>query len=358
MDPDQAFAYNVAMSVRRRSGHKPYLLLVAFALSVSGCATAGGPDDPGGGEPTKTGGGDPATPTTMTIPEPPGSTLSYGGETVDGGLGSYCWTMGGAGGCADTFAVVLEEETLRAPAGATLSFAYEGRALDSLSVAAYRADREGQGGPRQDDMFLPPTRDDAAKHLPVRRCGTRARIVADLPAGEYVFDVFARMPEGDAFYGFRLTLEKPGTAAGDPSAFATVRFEPALPVDEVRRMAAEHGVEGGMIEGHYRVGGEVHTWMWTGGLGADFEKERLASFADITSGTGENNVSPETSAMRRAVEEKEAGPIEISSIEFYGPESVLEELVREEEAPISQASVTTGAEMRETLRNLPKGCCN
>ena len=143
----------------------------------------------------------------MMIPEPPGSTLSYGGETVDGGLGSYCWTMGGAGGCADAFAVVLEEEALEAPAGATLSFAYEGKALDSLGVAAYRADRESQGGPRQDDTFLLPSGGGAAKHLPVRRFGTRARIVADLPAGEYVLDVFARMPQGDAFYGFRLNLE-------------------------------------------------------------------------------------------------------------------------------------------------------
>ncbi len=62
--------------------------------------------------------------------------------------------------------------------------------------------------------------------------------------------------------------------------------------------------------------------------------------------------------MRRAVEEKEAGPIEISSIEFYGPESVPEELIREEDARISPASVTAEAEMREMLRNLPEGCCN
>jgi hypothetical protein len=52
-------------------------------------------------------------------------------------------------------------------------------------------------------------------------------------------------------------------------------------------MAAEHGVEAGMIEGRYRVGGEVHTWGWTGGLGTDFEKERLASFANITGGAGQ-----------------------------------------------------------------------
>ena len=201
------------------------------------------------------------------IPEPPGSTLSYGGETVDGGLGTYCWSGGGGGGCSDAFAIILGEETLEAPAGATLSFAYRGKALNSLSVAAYRADREAKGGPREDDTFLPPYGSKQAEHLPVRRSGTRASIVADLPAGEYVLDAFARMPEGDASYGFRLTVKEPGTVAGDSPAFAAVRFEPALPVNEVRRMAEEHGVEGGMIEGQYRVGGEVHGWMSTGGSG-------------------------------------------------------------------------------------------
>ena len=90
----------------------------------------------------------------MMFPEPPGSTLSYGGETVEGGLGSYCWVMGGGGGCADAFAIILGDETLGAPAGATLSFAYRGKALDSLSVTAFRAGREVGGGGREDE-FLP-----------------------------------------------------------------------------------------------------------------------------------------------------------------------------------------------------------
>ena len=115
--------------------------------------------------------------------------------------------MGGGGGCADAFAIILGDEALEAPAGATLSLDYKGKALDSLSVAAYKAGREGGGGDLEDDMFLPPSRGGGAKDLPVRRSGPRARIVADLPPGEYVLDVFARMPQGDASYGFRLNLE-------------------------------------------------------------------------------------------------------------------------------------------------------
>lgn len=205
--PDRTFAYNVTMLSGRRSPLKLLLLSVAFAVFILGCAAATGPDDTGGGETSEPRREDSALQTTMMFPEPPGSTLSYGGETVEGGLGSYCWLMGGSGGCADAFATILGEETLEAPAGATLSFAYRGKALDSLSVAAYRAGREGGGGDPEDNQFLPPSRGGKAKDLPVRRSGTRARIVADLPPGEYVLDVFARMPEGDASYGFRLNLE-------------------------------------------------------------------------------------------------------------------------------------------------------
>lgn len=207
LDPDRVLAYNVTMLTRRRPGLKLSLLFVAFALFVPGCAAATGPDDTGGGETSEPRREDSAPQTTMMFPEPPGSTLSYAGETVEGGLGSYCWFMGGSGGCADTFAIILEEETLEAPAGATLSFAYRGKALDSLSVAAYRAGREGGGGDREDDEFLPPSRGGGAKDLRVHRSGTKARIFADLPAGEYVLDIFARMPQGDASYGFRLILE-------------------------------------------------------------------------------------------------------------------------------------------------------
>src|ERR671916_997501 len=129
------------MSVKRPSVPKPYLLFVVFGFLVFGCAAATGPNDTGAGGPTKRGVDgpteareEPTLPTTMMFPEPPGSTLSYGGETVEGGLGSYCWTWGGGGGCADAFAIILGDETLEAPAGSTLSFAYRGKALDSLSV--------------------------------------------------------------------------------------------------------------------------------------------------------------------------------------------------------------------------------
>lgn len=81
------------------------------------------------------------------------------------------------------------EEALRAPSGVALTFAYEGDRLDSLDTTASSVD-----GRAQED-------------LRTRLSGTRARVVADLPPGEYLIEAFATMPEGDATYGFQLVVE-------------------------------------------------------------------------------------------------------------------------------------------------------
>lgn len=303
-------------------------------------------------------------PTAATSLEPPGSTLSYDGETVEAGLGGYCWTTDRAASCVDAVGISLGGGRLTVPSGMPLSFEYEGRELDSLGVTAYEIGL-GNSNRIKHDILVPPYTGVGKEDRPkVSRSGNRASITARLPAGEYVFDVRAGMPEGGASYGFRLVVEPEDTAAGAAPAFATVRFEPAVPVGEVRRVAAEHDVEGGMIEGEYRIGDEVHTWGSTQGLGTNFEKEQLASFADMV-GTAEQmsprdrkELGPEASSMKDALENDDAGVMKISSIEFYGPVSTLEQLLREEDALISKANVTTEEEMRDMLKNLPKGCCN
>ena len=138
--------------------------------------------------------------TMMAPPEPPGSTLSYGGETVEAGVGTYCWFADGSGACVDTSGTNAGRDKLVVPSGASMSFVYEGKKLDSLAVSE-------QGG----------------KDLKARRSGTRARIVADLPAGEHVLDVFATMPEGDVSYGFGLVVKSRETASGKAPAFADGR---------------------------------------------------------------------------------------------------------------------------------------
>lgn len=50
--------------------------------------------------------------------------------------------------------------------------------------------------------------------------------------------------------------------------------------------------------------------------------------------------------------------MKVSGIEFHGPVSALEHLLREEDTLVSKASVTTEGEMRDALKNLPEGRCN
>jgi hypothetical protein len=137
---------------------------------------------------------------------PPQSTLSYGGETVSGALGTYCWVSV----CADAVGIPVNEEALTVPAGSTLTFAYGGKKLDSLSVSA---DRIGQGNHLEKiaggSVLVP---DEGGKgyqeiRLQSSRSGTQARVAAELPAGKYVVAVFVRVPQGDALYGFRVVVE-------------------------------------------------------------------------------------------------------------------------------------------------------
>ena len=140
------------------------------------------------------------------LPEPPGSTLSYAGESVSAGLGSYCWVSV----CTDSFGVPVSEETLTVPSGSTLTFAYGGKKLDSFSVSAHRISRKDRLETIAGDTFLIP--DDESKEyervrLQTRRSWNRARITAGLPVGVYAVEAFAKFPEGDAFYGFRVVVE-------------------------------------------------------------------------------------------------------------------------------------------------------
>lgn len=96
MAPNRAPAYNVSILSKRLPGLKLFLHSVAFAVFVSGCAAVTGPDDTGGRETSEPRREDPAPQTTMMFAgsEPPGSAPSYDGQTVEGGIGGYCWSGG------------------------------------------------------------------------------------------------------------------------------------------------------------------------------------------------------------------------------------------------------------------------
>ena len=182
-------------------------VLVGVVLAGCGAATISG--DSGGRGPsqkTEDSAGPRGEAAGDELPEPPGSTLSYGGESVRAGLGSYCWVSV----CTDSFGLPLSEKTLTVPAGSTMTFGYGGKKLDSLSVAAHRIGQEDRLETIAGGDFLIP--DEESKgyegiRLQTRRSGNRARITAELPVGVYAVEAFAKLHEGDALYGFRVVVE-------------------------------------------------------------------------------------------------------------------------------------------------------
>jgi hypothetical protein len=181
------------------------LLLFATALvALYDCGMAAGPGDAGGPSETT------AIEETSSVPEPtlmsggsrpPNSTLSYGAQSVSGALGTYCWTNA----CVDSVGIVANREELTVPAGSTMTFAYGGRKLDSAGVAAYRIGPGNQPEKMGRSILLIP--EGKGTGLPARQSGNRVQITAKLPVGRYVVDVFARMPQGDASYGFLIAVE-------------------------------------------------------------------------------------------------------------------------------------------------------
>jgi hypothetical protein len=175
----------------------------ALVVFLSGCGAAQDSGSKDGSKPPEKTEGSGSS-------RPPQSTLSHGGETVTGALGTYCWSSDSGGICADAVGIPVNEEALTVPAGATLTFAYGGKKLDSLSVSADRIGRGNQLERMGNVSVLVP--DEGSKgyrtiRLQTRRFGNRAHVAVELPAGKYVVAAFVRVPQGDALYGFHVVVE-------------------------------------------------------------------------------------------------------------------------------------------------------
>jgi hypothetical protein len=141
------------------------------------------------------------------LPRPPDSTLSYGGREVKGTLGSYCWSSGKSGVCADsTFIVPPRKKTLTVPSGSEIVFRYGGQTPPKkLGAAAYPLSKNDTSSASPD-----PSRSHSIK---AHGSGVERTIPVELPAGEYVADVFIQVPQttthgvNDATYYFRIMVE-------------------------------------------------------------------------------------------------------------------------------------------------------
>ncbi len=186
------------------------LMGIVFFLAGCGGQAREAPSDPGVQERTTTN-------EELSISEPPDSTLAYGGRSVSGELGSYCWSSPGSPAtCADAAGIPLprKQQRLTVPTGSVLMFDYGGQGSpDSVEARAYPLKQEKQWLPGAEGTRL--MRPKGGRSVLVtqdlkvsREEGDRAAIPAELGSGEeYVVEVFIRVPEGDATYYFRVAVE-------------------------------------------------------------------------------------------------------------------------------------------------------
>src|SRR5215208_1238326 len=129
------------------------------------------------------------------LPRPPDSTLSYGGREVKGTLGTYCWTSGRTGVCADAPLIFPpRKKTLTVPSGSEMVFRYgRQRSPDTVNVGAVPLDKKGQPRPPRPLTSGPPP-------LEAHGSGVERTIPVELPQGEYGVYVDVTEPQGDASY--------------------------------------------------------------------------------------------------------------------------------------------------------------
>jgi hypothetical protein len=152
------------------------------------------------------------------LPRPPDSTLSYGGREVTGTLGTYCWTSGRTGVCADAPLIFPpRKKTLTVPSGSEMVFRYgRQRSPDTVNAGAVPLDKKGQprppsshkkGQPRPLTPRPPRPLTSGPPPLEAHGSGVERTIPVELPQGEYGVYVDVTEPQGDASYSFRIMVE-------------------------------------------------------------------------------------------------------------------------------------------------------
>lgn len=183
------------------------LTTLALALILAGCAAERGD---GAGSATKQ--EEPAANDTeettvlqeeTTVlglgPEPPDSTLSYGGKEVKGTPGSFCWSSGNLATCGDASWPIIpsKRKTLTVPPDSQMVFRYGGQGPPTtVEAAAYALKKLQQTGTMRPERFLE-----------AQSSGVRRTIPAKLSPGEYVLEVSIKVQQNDASYYFRILAE-------------------------------------------------------------------------------------------------------------------------------------------------------
>ncbi len=126
-----------------------------------------------------------------SLPKPPDGTLAFESQRETGKLGGYCWD----GVCTEaTFEVPPEGEALSVPSGSNLLFEYGDTPPPSKVQAKAYALVRGKA-------------ERAGEALRVTRVGAKTRIPAEVPRGQYVVELFVKVPRGSVFYYFRIVVD-------------------------------------------------------------------------------------------------------------------------------------------------------
>jgi hypothetical protein len=142
--------------------------------------------------------------------EPPAAIARSDAASVPLGLGSYCWTSGGMGLCADSPGIVTGTLDLDVDRGETVTIGGALARTEFAVVAARIRPVEGEPAERGDDFLIwTPTSGKWPGEwieLEFEAVDGGLRLVAELPVGRYLVSLALSFPQGDAGYGLILAV--------------------------------------------------------------------------------------------------------------------------------------------------------
>lgn len=191
-------------------------LIMAAALLLFAACSGDEPASPQGTlAPTATADRPAATPAasataTTGSDEPPATVARSGAASAAMGLGSYCWSSGGTGLCADSFGIITGPVDLEVGRGETVTIGGPLAQTEFALADARIRPVEGEPAERRDDWLgWTPASDQWSgewSELEIEAVDGGLRFVAELPPGRYLVSLFFRFPQGDASYGLILAV--------------------------------------------------------------------------------------------------------------------------------------------------------
>jgi hypothetical protein len=172
-----------------------FLTLLSFLIAATlACSSEGDAAEPPKDESR-------ATPS-IAIDKPPAATATLGSQTLQMGVGTYCWSSGSAPGmCVDMAGPVTGPQELVVTAGTEVTVVTQFPAADieSADVAALVPQGQPTRGSNCEMNWSFPPRDRIP--LTSNVDASDVRFNATLAPGRYIVTAFLKAPQGDVSYG-------------------------------------------------------------------------------------------------------------------------------------------------------------